>query len=208
MELVIGDKAWSTWSLRPWLVLKRTGAPFTETVVRLRRPDTPGAIAAEGSPSGKVPLLKTDEGELIWDSLAISEWAAERFPEARLWPADPTARALARAATAEMHAGFPAVREEFSMDLQGFEPKLPSPAAAAELRRLVQLWTGLRARYGVGGPFLLGAWSIADAFYTPVATRLRTYDLDLAAHGDAGEADDYARTLLAQPNFLEWEAAA
>ena len=208
MELVIGDKAWSSWSLRPWLALKRSGAPFVETVVRLRRGDTAAAIAAEGSPSGRVPLLKTDDGELIWDSLAICEWAADRFPDAQLWPADPTARALGRAVTAEMHAGFPAIRSEFSMDLRGFEPRSPSPAASEELRRLVRLWTGLRARYGESGPFLLGGWSIADAFYTPVATRLRTYDIDLAAHGDVGEAADYARTLLTQLEFLEWEADA
>ena len=208
MELVIGTRAWSSWSLRPWLALKRTGAPFTETLVELRRADTAAAIAREGSPSGRIPLLRTDEGEVVWDSLAICEWAADRFPAARLWPQDATARALARAVTAEMHAGFPALRAELSMDVHLVEPRAPSSAVSAEVRRLVSMWTALRGRYGAGGPFLFGAWSIADAFYTPVATRLRTYDVDLAAHGDAGEAADYVRTLLSTPEFLEWEAAA
>ncbi len=208
MELVIGTRAWSSWSLRPWLALKRTGAPFRETLVELRRPETPAAIAREGSPSGRVPFLRTDEGETIWDSLAICEWAAERFPDARLWPQDPTARALARAVCAEVHAGFAALRAELPMDLHLVEPRPPSRDVSAEVRRLVSVWTALRGRYGAGGPFLFGGWSIADAFYTPIATRLRTYDVDLAAHGDAGAAADYVRQLLTTPEFLEWEAAA
>ena len=208
MELVIGDKAWSSWSLRPWLVLKRAGAEFTETLVPLRRPDTPDAARGAGSTSGKVPILKTDDGLVIWDSLAICEWAAERFPQARLWPARSDARALARAAAAEMHAGFPAVRGELPMDLALRAPKPPSPAAAEELARLVGLWRELRARSGDGGAFLLGEWSIADAMFTPVATRLRTYAVDLAAYGDDGAAAAYAALLLRQPEFLEWEAAA
>lgn len=208
MELVIGDKAWSSWSMRPWLVLKRAGAPFTERLVPLRREDTPGGLVAAGSPSGKVPVLKTDEGLVIWDSLAICEWAAERFPPARLWPEDGDLRALARAATAEMHAGFPALRSEFSMDLAARTPKPPSEAAAAELRRLVALWTDGRERSAERGDFLYGGWSIADAFYTPVATRLRTYGIHLAAYGDDGAGAAYAARLLREPEYLEWEAGA
>lgn len=207
MELVIGDKAWSSWSMRPWLVLKRAGAPFTERLVRLRRDDTPGGLVEAGSPSGKVPVLHVDGGT-IWDSLAICEWAAERFPRAQLWPADADLRALARSATAEMHAGFPALRTEFPMDLAARTPTPPSPSAAAELRRLVALWTGGRERSAGRGDFLYGGWSIADAFYTPVATRLRTYTIDLAAFGDDGAAATYAERLLRQPEFLAWEAAA
>jgi glutathione S-transferase len=208
VELVIGTRAWSSWSLRPWLALRRAGAPFTERLVELRRPDTATAIAREGSPSGRVPFLRTDDGEVIWDSLAICEWAADAFPQARLWPADATARALARAVCAEVHAGFAALRAELPMDLHLVEPRPASRAVSADVRRLVSVWTALRGRYGAGGPFLFGDWSIADAFYTPTATRLRTYDVDLAAHGDAGEAADYVRTLLTTPEFLEWEAAA
>ena len=200
MELVIGDKAWSSWSMRPWLVLKRAGLAFDERLVRLRREDTRDALRAAGSPSGQVPVLKTDDGLVIWDSLAICEWAAERAPH--LWPTDPAARALARSATAEMHAGYPALRSEFSMDLHARTSKAPSDAAAAELRRLVEVWGGAR------GDFLFGGWSIADAFFTPVATRLRTYAVDLAAFGDDGAAAAYAQRLLRQPEFLAWEAEA
>ena len=207
MRLVIGDKAWSSWSMRPWLALKRAGLPFEERLVRLRRDDTREAARAAGSPSGMVPVLITDDGEAVWDSLAICEWAAERAGPGVLWPADPSLRALARAAAAEMHAGFPAVRAEFSMDLRAPPtPKAPSPAAEGELRRLAALWGGLLARSG--GPFLGGGWSIADAAFTPVATRLRTYALDLRTFCDDGAASAYAELLLQEPEFLEWEAAA
>ena len=208
MELVIGDKAWSSWSMRPWLALRRAGLPFAERLVRLRRDDTRAAIRAAGSPHGQVPVLLTDDGAVICDSLAICEWAAERAPDARLWPADPTARALARAAAAEMHAGFPALRGEFPMDLAARTPRQPSPAAEAELRRLVELWRTMRDRFAADGGFLAGGWSVADAFYTPMATRLRTYAVDLAAYGDTGEAAAYAARLLRQPEFLAWEAGA
>ena len=200
MELVIGDKAWSSWSMRPWLALKHAGIAFDERLVRLRREDTREALRAAGSPSGQVPVLKTDDGLVIWDSLAICEWAAERAPH--LWPADASARALARSATAEMHAGYPALRSEFSMDLHARTPRAPSAAASTELRRLVELWRGAQ------GDFLFGEWSIADAFFTPVATRLRTYAVDLAAFGDDGAGAAYAARLLQEPEFLEWEAAA
>ncbi len=209
MELLIGEKAWSSWSMRPWLALKRAGLPFTERLIHLRRPDTRELARAAGSPNGQVPVLLTDDGEAIWDSLTICEWAAEQAPERRLWPEDPSARALARAAAAEMHAGFPALRAEFSVNLHARTPKAPSPAATGELRRLVDLWTGMRTRFGSHGPFLAGGWSIADAFHTPVATRLRTYAVDLTPHGDdTGAAAAYAELLLRQPEFLEWEADA
>ena len=205
MELVIGDKRVSSWSMRPWLVLKRSGLPFTETLVRLRRPDTAAAIAAAGSPSGKISILR--DGDLVvWDSLAICEHLADRKPG--LWPSDPAARSLGRAASAEMHSGFLAIRSEFSMDLARNEPRSPSPAASEELRRIVQLWGGLRRRFAGEGPFLVGPWSIADAMFTPVATRLESYVVDLATHGDDGAAAAYRDALLAQPEYLEWKAAA
>lgn len=212
MELVIGDKAYSTWSLRPWLVLKHCGAVFEEIVVPLNQPDTDQRIR-EHSPSGLVPVLKV-EGEVIWDSMAIAVWAAERYPQARLWPSDAHARWLARSAACEMHCGFTALRTACSTgpDHWMVGPSRASapdhPGLAKDLRRIVELWRSLRERFGAGGPYLFGDWSVPDAFFTPVAARIRHFQLDLAAHGDDGTARAYAETLLAQPHFLEWEADA
>jgi glutathione S-transferase len=205
MELLVGDKNISSWSMRPWLALKRAGAPLGEIPVKLRREATPDAIRAAGSPSGLVPVLM-DGAEAIWDSLAICEYAAERFPTAKLWPDDPLARALGRCAAAEMHAGFASLRAECPMDIASRVVASVSAATAADVRRIVELWTGLLARFG--GPCLVGTWSIADAFFTPVATRFRTYGLSLADHGDDGSAGAYAARLLQTPEFLEWEQGA
>lgn len=205
MELVIGTKIWSTWSLRPWLVIKRAGAPFTETLVQLREVETSTAEILKHSPSGLVPVLK--DGDLtVWDSLAICEYLAERFPEANLWPKDPADRALARAAASEMHSGFASLRGECPMDLSLKTVAQLSPATQANLRRLVELWSGLLKRSG--GPFLLGDWGIVDAFFTPVATRIRSYGVHLSDYGDAGEAGRYVERLLETPEFLEWERDA
>jgi glutathione S-transferase len=206
VELVIGDKNVSSWSLRPWLVLKRLGVEFSETLVRLRQPGT-AAEAQRHSPSGKVPALR--DGELlVWDSLAICEYLADRFPDAQLWPADLTARALARSAAAEMHSGFASLRGELSMDLTTHRVAEVSEATRTDIHRIVQLWTALRERFGAGGPYLLGQWSIADAYYTPVATRFRSYGVRLSDYGDLGLAGAYCEVLLEQTDFLEWEAAA
>jgi glutathione S-transferase len=210
MELIIGDKVWSTWSMRPWLVLRHSGAPFAETLVRLRAEtsdEVREAAMAQGSPTGLVPALK-DGPVVIWDSLAISEYLAERFPDAKLWPADPLARALGRAAAAEMHSGFSALRNECPMDLAAHgQPLALSDQGRRDVERVVVLWRDLLARFG--GPFLLGSgWSIADAFYTPVATRFRTYAVNLAAFGDDGAAQALADRLLAAPEYLEWEQGA
>lgn len=213
MELIIGPRLYSTWSLRPWLVLKRTGAAFTTREVSYRT-DAQKAELRRLSPSGFVPLLKVD-GETIWDTLAISEWAAEHYPEAQLWPVDPTARALARSATAEMHSGFMALR-----DLCGMGPDHPmagaaraetpsDPALDRDLARLVELWRQMRSRFGAAGPWLFGEWSIADAFFTPVAARVRHYQIDLSGHGDADSvARTYVEALLAQPDFEQWQRLA
>jgi glutathione S-transferase len=195
--------------MRPWLVLKRLGEPFTETVVALRQHDTTeAAIRAAGSPNDLVPILK-DEDVTIWDSLAICEHLADTYPEANLWPTNAAARALARAATAEMHAGFHSLRGECAMDLAA-EPSAVtlSEATHKDIRRIVELWNGLRERFKDRGPFLLGDWSIADAFYTPVATRFRTYGVQLSDFGDRGEAGRYAETLLETGEFKAWEADA
>ena len=205
MEIVVGTKKWSTWSLRPWLALKRTGAPFQETVVQLREAELSEAEIRKHSPSGLVPVLK--DGDLvITDSLAICEYLAERFPEAKLWPDDLAARALGRAAAAEMHAGFTSLRSECPMDLTLKTTAELSEATEKNVRRIVELWSGLLDRFG--GPFLLGEWSIADAFYTPVATRFRSYSVDLAAYRDEGRCGQLAERLLQTPEFLEWERAA
>jgi glutathione S-transferase len=207
VELVIGDKLYSSWSLRPWLVLKRAGAPFTETLVRLNRDDTTAEILKH-SPTAKVPALKTDDGRVVWDSMAIAVHIAETHPEAKLWPADLAARDYARSAACEMHAGFPNLRGECPMDLSKREKADLTPATENEVRRLVALFSQARAKFGAGGPYLFGAWSITDAFYTPVATRIRSYGIALSDYGDQGAAGAYVAALLAQPDFLEWEKAA
>lgn len=207
MELVIGTKSYSSWSLRPWLALKRTGAPFAETLITLRQEQaTADAITAAGSATGMIPVLK--DGDLvIHDSLAICEYLAERFPDAKLWPADRAARALGRAAVAEMHSGFAPLRKELPMALNETLSVEMSPEAEAAVRRVVALWNGLLQRFG--GPYLLGrGWSIAEAFYTPVATRFRTYQIDLAAFGDSGAAQAYVDRVLAEPEYRLWEAQA
>ena len=207
MELVIGTRRWSTWSMRPWLALKRTGVPFTETLITLRQENDQSmqAILAH-SPSGLVPALKVD-GMVIVDSLAICEYLHDSIPEAKLWPKDRALRALGRSAAAEMHAGFAALRSEHPMALEvPVGVVAPSEAVAKNVKRIVRVWGELLQRSG--GPFLLGAWSIADAFYTPVATRFRTYGFDLSDLGDTGAGGDYAVQLLNTPEFLEWERAA
>lgn len=209
MELILGDKAYSTWSLRPWLILKRCGAEFSEKIVRLNRDDTAEQIARV-SPSGRVPALHV-EGEVVWDSLSIAVWAGERFPDAPLWPSEAVARWHAWSTTCEMHSGFSALRNECAMGPTHLmfgddrSPTPDSPAVAAEVRRLVQIWTEARARFGAGGAYLYGDWSVADAFFTPIAARIRHYQIDLASAGDAdGVASAYVQTLLNQPDFLQW----
>lgn len=206
MRLVIGNKNWSTWSLRPWLVLKHMGQSFEEAPVQLRREETSADIAPL-SPSGKVPALI--DGDLtVWDSLAICEYLADRFPKAGLWPADPAARALARSACAEMHSGYPSLRGECPMDLKLRTKADLTEATMNDVRRIVRLWNDLRGRFEGQGPFLVGPWSIADAYFTPVATRFRSYGIALSDYGDTGAAGRYSETLLETPEFREWEAAA
>jgi glutathione S-transferase len=202
LELVIGSKRWSSWSLRPWLVLRRTGAPFQERLIPLYQEE--GRTRAQilpHSPSGRVPALKMG-GIVIPESLAICESLAEAFPGANLWPEDPDLRALGRAAASEMHAGFRALRVECPMDLaRPIEAIDLSDEAKADIARIRDLWSDLLGRSG--GPFLLGDWSIADAFFAPVASRFRTY----AIEAGSPELADYLDRLLDWPDFLEWEAA-
>jgi glutathione S-transferase len=205
--LVTGDRAWSSWSLRPWLAAKVAGIAFREVQVRLRHPDTAREIA-QYSPSRRVPVLK--HGSLtVWDSLAICEYLAELAPQPRLWPADAKARAVARSVSAEMHSGFQGLRSEFPMDfLAEIEGRIPSDQARRDIARIAEIWRETRRSFGAGGPFLFGHFTVADAMYAPVATRFRTYGIDLAAFGDDGTAATYAQTLLAMPEMQEWGAAA
>ena len=202
MELLIGTRKWSSWSLRPWLAIKRTGAAFTETLIPLRQENNATYDAIRPvSRSGLVPALK--DGDLVvWDSLAICEYLAEKFPAAKLWPDDPTARALGRSAAAEMHSGFQALRQALplALELEPAETEISEPVAK-NIARITELWDELLGRFG--GPFLLGDWSIADAFYAPVASRFRTYGIK-----PQGAAGAYVDTILGTPEFLEWEAAA
>jgi glutathione S-transferase len=202
LTITIGNKNYSSWSLRGWLALKQTGAAFAEVVVPLDRPDTKERILAAG-PSGRVPVLR--HGTLtIWDSLAIGEYLAERFPQAGLWPADAEARAVARAVTAEMHAGFAALRDHMPMDLRGHYPGLGrGPGVAEDIARVLDIWEDCRARFGRGGDYLFGGFSLADAAYAPVVTRFVTYEVSLE-----GPAAAYRDAVLAWPALEAWTAAA
>jgi glutathione S-transferase len=203
LELVIGTKRWSSWSMRPWLALKHANVAFDERLIPLRQHGTTEALV-QYSPNGLVPVLK--DGELVvHDSLAICEYLAERFPEAKLWPTDPAARALGRAAACEMHSGFASLRGECPMELtQPPEDHQLSEATHDNIRRIVALWSGLRERFAADGPYLVGPWSIADAFFTPVATRFHTYGVKLSDFGDRGAAASYAEALLTTPEYLAW----
>jgi glutathione S-transferase len=202
LTLVVGSKNYSSWSLRPYLALAHTGQPFQEVVIALGQPDTTAQILKH-SPSGRVPLLK--HGELsIWDSLAICEYLAETFPEARLWPQERVARAVARSVTAEMHSGFGALRQNMPMNLHARKPgQGRAPGVAEDIARIQALWNDCRARFGQGGPFLFGRFTVADAFYAPVVTRFVTYGVELDAVGAA-----YRDAVLALPSFQKWAEAA
>lgn len=201
-RLFIGNLNYSSWSLRPWLCLRWAGIELDETVIDLDQPGYGEGKIAEVlavSPTGKVPALQVGD-HAIWDSLAIAEWAAEVNPQ--LWPEDPWRRAVARSVTCEMHSGFAAVRRDLSMNLRRrVKATGLGPDVVAEIARIDQLWATTRARFGGSGDHLFGRRSIADAFFTPVATRFRTYGVDLSA-----AAQRYADTLLQDPAFLDWEA--
>ncbi len=203
--LYIGNKNYSSWSMRPWLALKWVGIAFEERVIALGGPgygkSKIGEILAV-SPSGRVPALHLD-GTIIWDSLAICEWAAEQQP-GTIWPEDPVVRAVARSAASEMHSGFAALRRDGSMNIRRRAGKRDWPEdTRADVARLEELWGALRAAHGAAGPFLFGPRSIADAFFAPVCTRLRTYDVAVNAVSQA-----YCDAIFADDSFLEWERAA
>jgi len=198
--LVIGNKAYSSWSLRPWLLMKHAGIAFDEVRIPLYQDGHVAKIRGY-SAAGKVPIL-IDGGITVWESLAICEYVAERHAGKQLWPDDPGARAYGRAISTEMHAGFAALRSKMTMNVRRVMPGIGmTPEAAADIARIEAIWSeGLR-RYG--GPFLLGAFSIADAMYAPVATRFKTYAVALSA-----SSRRYADMLLALSAMKEWYAAA
>ncbi|MFO0993022.1 MAG: glutathione S-transferase family protein [Hyphomicrobiales bacterium] len=201
-ELYIGNKCFSSWSLRPWLALKHHNIPFTEKFVRLRQPDT-AARLLEVSPSGRVPVLHHD-GRKIWDTLAILEYLAELHPDKRLWPDDREARAMARSVSAEMHSSFADVRNQWAMNLRRPKTyKALSEAGPKQAARIEAIWRECRKHYGVGGPFLFGSFTAADAMYAPVVTRFDTYGGDLAPDIRA-----YVDSILALPAMKEWYAGA
>lgn len=202
MKLVIGNKNYSSWSLRPWLLMKVLDLPFSEAVIPLYQPDSKPRLL-EHAPSGKVPALH-DEGLVIWDSLAITEYLAEQFPGVAVWPRDTEARAVARSVACEMHSGFGALRTHMPMNLRAALPgKGRTPQVQEDIERIQDLWSDCRERYGQDGPFLFGAFSAADAFYAPVVTRFVTYEVPLS---DLGA--DYRDSLLALPAMQDWYAAA
>lgn len=201
LEIVIGDMNLSSWSLRPWLALRATGYPFRERKIRLDRADTRERLRA-ASPTAKVPVL-VDGALVIWESLAICEALAEWFPAAQLWPADAGARAFARSVAYEMHGGFAELRRELPMNLRARISREPSAGARADIERIAALWGECRGRFGAGGEYLFGGFTIADCMYAPVVTRFRTYGVKLDAVGEA-----YMAAMLARPDLRAWYAGA
>ena len=201
LHLIIGDKLLSSWSLRGALALDLAGAPYTEELIKLNQPDTRERLLKH-SPTGKVPLLKTRHGTIA-DSMAIAEYLAEQFPDAGLWPSDVAARAQARSACAQMHAGFFALRANMPFDLSRDAPLVSAPTEVQEdIERVLALWAQCRAAASDAGPFLFGKVSLADAFFAPIAVRLRTYQVKVPAEDEA-----YIDTIYQWPAFKAWQKA-
>lgn len=203
LTLVIGNKNYSSWSMRPWLALKAGNIAFDEVMIPLYTGDADKQRVLKYTMSGKVPVL-VDGDVTIWDSLAIIEYAAEKFPQAQLWPEDRARRAHARSVSAEMHSGFAALRDECGMNLhRPVRAKPLSADARADIARIQQSWADCRERYGKNGPYLFGALSAADAMYGPVVHRFRTYAIDVTP-----VVRDYMATMMALPAFQQWTEAA
>jgi len=197
--LYIGNKNYSSWSLRGWLATKLSGAPFREVLVQLQGVG-PNPAHASYSPSGYVPCLH-DGDTVVWDTLAIAEYLAERHPG--MWPSDPSARAWARSISAEMHSGFSTLRNDMTMCIRERLDVRPwSEALLSNIERVESIWNESRRRYASAGDFLCGPFSLADCFYAPVAFRFQTYGVE-----PKGAASAYLETLLAHPFVTEWEKA-
>jgi len=206
LTLVIGNKNYSSWSMRPWVALRGCGVAFTEKLLKFHSQQWQDSIGT-WSPSGLVPVLwegAPGSGFATWDTLAIIERAHELSPGAGLWPADPRARARARSICAEMHGGFRALRGAMPMNIRNRYPgKGMSPEVANDIERISALWTAARAEFGRGGPYLFGVFSAADGYFAPIATRFVTYDVKLS-----GEAKNFQQALLEAPAVREWSAEA
>ncbi|MGI3902585.1 MAG: glutathione S-transferase family protein [Janthinobacterium lividum] len=200
LQLYIGNKAYSSWSLRPWILLKHFGVPFDETVIPMYRPETRAEMLAIG-PTGKVPVLH-DGGIVVSESLAIIEFIAESFPDRPIWPSDRAARALARAMSSEMHAGFMNLRQTCPTNFRRAPKAIPiSPEVRADVDRIEAVWADARARFGHDGPFLFGAFSAADAMYAPVVNRLHAYAIPVRP-----ETRAYMEAVMALPAWQSWIA--
>ncbi|HTS55448.1 MAG TPA: glutathione S-transferase family protein [Burkholderiales bacterium] len=200
--LVIGNRNYSSWSLRAWLLMKHSGIGFEEVRVPLYVAGYKAALRRY-APSGKVPVL-LDAGLAVWDSLAIAEYLAERHPDLTLWPADTVQRAAARSISAEMHSGFAPLRSNMSMNCRGSFPGVGRTVeVAADIERIQRIWTDCRERFGAVGPYLFGAFTIPDAMYAPVVLRFKTYAVQLTT-----AAQEYADAILALPELQEWIEAA
>ena len=202
LKLVIGNKNYSSWSMRPWLALRANNIPFEEIFIPLYTGIADKQRILDVSRSGKVPAL-IDGDVTVWDSLAIIEYIAERFPEKLLWPEHPAHRAHARSVSAEMHSGFAALRNECGMNLHRPIRAIElSAEARANIARIEEIWGDCRDRYGQSGPFLFGAFGAADAMFAPVVHRFRTYAIEVAP-----EARGYMDTMMSLPAFQEWTRA-
>ena len=202
LELIIGNKNYSSWSLRPWIAMKVAGIAFREEVISLDAKDFKARVT-KVSGTGKVPAL-IDGNVQVWESLAILEYLAEKFPAAGLWPADPAARAQARAIAAEMHAGFVPLRRHLPMNMwRPVQPRELPPEVQSNVRRIDAMWTDCRNRFGADGAFLFGTFGAADAMYAPVVARFHTYAVELGAVTRA-----YMEAVMALPAWGEWRAAA
>ena len=202
LKLIIGNKNYSSWSMRPWIAMKMAGIPFEETVISLNAPDFKERVGAV-SGTGKVPVL-IDGTVQVWESLAILEYLAEKYPAAGLWPADAVARAHARAVANEMHAGFMPLRRLLPMNM--WRPVMNrelTPEVEVNVRRIEAMWTDCRARFGAGGPFLFGRFGAADAMYAPVVSRFHTYAVAVG-----GGTRAYMDAMMVLPAWREWHAAA
>lgn len=200
--LYIGNKCFSSWSLRPWVAMKQMGIPFEERLVRLRTPQT-AANLEQISPTGQVPVLNHN-GRIVWETLAILEYLADLFPEADLWPREIGARAMARSVATEMHSGFREVRYGWPMNLRRRKEYLPLDQEGEKQRiRIEALWRDCRQRYGQGGRFLFGGFGAADAMYAPVVTRFDTYGGELAP-----DTREYVDAILSTPAMRDWYAGA
>ncbi|HET9814886.1 MAG TPA: glutathione S-transferase family protein [Xanthobacteraceae bacterium] len=202
LKLIIGNKNYSSWSFRPWIAMKVAGIAFEEEVISLEASDFKARVG-KVSGTGKVPAL-VDGNVHVWESLAILEYLAEKYPHAHLWPADPAARARARAIAAEMHAGFGPLRRHLPMNMwRPVTPRQLTPEVETNVRRIEAIWTDCRRGYGADGGFLFGGFGAADAMYAPVVSRFHTYGVEVGATARA-----YMDAVMALPAWSEWRAAA